>query len=272
MDDQNDTTSSNPYMALRAAKIARNEARLRELGLYKSDFSKESSLASSRKRVSVIKQKKNHDVTVPTRSRRRSSRISGLADNPDYKESKDFKELATPLYPNTRTRGTKRTLDVDENPLDGADERIQIPSKPSTFPRKEKAPAALAANSVRTISLDASILVQNFLAKPMETFGKYFVIETSFHEAAYPEDQHRLRGVSRLSFNKFSGVQPWKNVIFLWINIGGPTNGNSLVNDFSHNGSRVTWFGGSKMREESPVIQNLIRIGKESASKPSLTV
>jgi hypothetical protein len=269
MDGQNDTTSTNPYMALRAAKIARNQARLKELGLYKPDVSKGSAIASSRKRGSVTKQKKNHNVAAPTGSRRRSSRISGLTINPDYKESKDFKELTTPLYPDTRTRGTKRLLDVDEIHLDGADERMQVPSKPSSSPYKQTAPAAPATNSVRTISLDVSILLQKFLAKPMETFGKYFVIETSFHEAAYREDQQRLAGVSRLSFNKFSGVQPWKNVIFLWINLGGP--GNSLANDFSHNGSRVAWFGGSKMREDSPVIQNLIRIGKESASKPSLT-
>mmetsp|Transcript_68243 Transcript_68243/g.138770 ORF Transcript_68243/g.138770 Transcript_68243/m.138770 type:complete len:190 (+) Transcript_68243:288-857(+) len=118
------------------------------------------------------------------------------------------------------------------------------------------------------------MLVRKFLAKPMDTFGKYFVIETSFQEAAFPEDLERLNGVSRLSFNKFSGVQPWKNVIFLWINIGGPTDANSLINDFSDNGSRVAWFGGSRMTEDSSVIQDLIRMGKEALStalEPSLS-
>lgn len=266
MDGQNDATSTNPYMALRAAKIARNQARLRELGLYKPDFSKKAAAASNRKRGQVIKQKKNHEVSVPTGPRRRSARISGLANNPDYKESNDFKD-PVPFHQNTRKRGTKRLLDVDENPVSGADQKLQTQSKLGNHSRQEKAPM-LAVNSVRTISLDVSVLLEKFLAKPLDTFGKYHVIEKSFHESAYPEDLQRLEGVSRLSFNKFSGVQPWKNVIFLWINLGGPTGPDSLVNDFSHNGSRVKWFGGSKMREDSPIIQNLIRMGKESASNP----
>jgi hypothetical protein len=269
MDGQDDKTHTNPYMALRAAKIARNQARLKELGLDKPAFLKKSAISSSRKRGPVVtKQEKNSHGTAPSSSpRRRSARITGLANNPDYKESNDW----APVHPNTRNRGTKRTLDVDEKPADGADEKITTLSpKPSTCPRQQTTTTP-AANSVRTISLDVSVLVQKFLAKPMDTFGKYFVIETSFHEAAFPEDLQRLGGVSRLSFNKFSGVQPWKNVFYLWINIGGPTDANSLVNDFSHNGSRVTWFGGSKMREDSPVIQNLVRVGKESASNPSST-
>jgi len=261
-------------MALRAAKIARNQARLKELGLYKNDFSKASatrSSSSSRKREQGIERKKTHERAAAAEPRRRSVRISSQSSNPDYVESKYFKE-GSPPHPNTRQRGTKRSLDTDDNPLHDANERINLQSKktsskPSTSSRQQI--ATPAANSVRTVSLDVSILVRKFLAKPLETFGKYFVIETSFHEAAYPEDLQRLEEACRLSFNKFSGIQPWKNAIFLWINIGGPTDANSLVNDFSHNGSRVTWFGGSKMREESPVIQTLIRMGKETASTPS---
>jgi hypothetical protein len=42
----------------------------------------------------------------------------------------------------------------------------------------------------------------------------------------------------------------------------------TIVNDFLDGGRRVTWYGGSRMHEETPVIQKLIRIGKlvESAS------
>jgi len=254
-------------MALRAKKIARNQARLRELGLYKPQFSKVSAIAKRRKQWPVTKRNGKIDAAVSRGPQRRSDRISSLSTNPLYKEVTDFKELA-PQHPNTRKRGTKHILDVDEITGKGKDERIRIVSKPTTFSRKPIA-SAPTANSVRTISLDVSIFVRKFLAKPLDTFGKYFVVETSFREAAYPEDQQRLSGISRLSFNKFSGVQPWKNAIFLWINVGGPTDANSLVNDFSHNGSRVTWFGGSKMREGSPVIQNLISMGKESTSSPS---
>jgi len=260
MDGQNDdATLTNPYMALRAAKIARNQARLRELGLVKPKVSRRSTVAS-KKRLPV-KQTKNLGALRP---QRRSARISSLENNPDYKENNDF-------LPNTRGRGKKRELDAEDNV---AEESIieTIPTS-SEYRRRPTASAPPGANSVRTVSLDVPKLVNKFLAKPMDVFGKYFVIETSFHETAFPEDIQRLSGVPRLSFNKFSGVQPWKNVVFLWINVGNPSNANSMVNDFSRKGNNamVTWFGGSKMREDSPVIQNLIQLGKDSASTPSLT-
>jgi len=261
MDGQNDDdkTPTNPYEALRAAKIARNQARLKELGLHKPTF-------TTRKQASTTTKKK-YVPPVSSGPRRRSARISGLEDNPDYKETNDFRELGR--------RGTKRTLNDDDDDDDDDDNHVETTEKIPPKPRiSQPKPTKVAANSVKAISLDASKLVEKFLAKPMETFGKYFVIETSFHEAASEDDQERLMGVSRLSFNKFSGVQPWKNVIFLWINVGGPTNANSLVNDFSVNKNtcKVSWFGGSRMTEDSPVIQDLIRIGKESSESSAIVL
>lgn len=281
-DETEEATSNNPYLALRAAKIARNQARLKELGLYKpapaSSSSSARSARTSKKAGASTRRKKTPESTEASSTtvpRRRSLRISGLSSNPDYVESKDFGERGMLSLPaGTRQRGGKRSLDTDpgEPTHDRTPPNTAVAStKPAASSRKQAhahAAAPAAANSVRTVSLDISTLVRTFLAKPMETFGKYFVIESSFHAAAYPEDQERLEGVSRLSFNKFSGVQPWKNAIFLWINVGGPTDANSLVNDFTDNGSRVTWFGGSKMTEDSPVIQTLIRMGKEAASNP----
>jgi len=279
MADETETTSTNPYVAMRAAKIARNQARLKELGLLytnnKPAFAKPSTGGKSTRAVTRRKKTKHPDDSTEgssTEPRRRSLRISGLSAHPDYVESKDFGERRAALSPpNTRQRGKKRSPEsAHERKAHGGKQQITEPSKRSAHSRQAAAPApaptAAAANSVRTVSLDVSVLVQKFLATPMDVFGKYFVIESSFNEAAYPEDQQRLDGVPRLSFNKFSGVQPWKNVVFLWINVGGPRDANSLVNEFTDNGSRVTWFGGSKMTEDSPVIQTLIRMGKEAAS------
>lgn len=267
MDDENDNaTSANPYLVLRAAKIARNEARLRELGLSKPNLATKFSVIKSGNRGSISKRLKRSDASLGTITRRRSARISKLTNNLDYTESSDHKEWAQ-QRPNTIKHETKRILYDAGNPTNSTNERGQLLSQQPVLSRQQVVPVP-AANSVRTISLDISLLVRKFLAKPLGTFGKYFVIETCFHEAAYPEDLQRLSGVPRLSFNKFSGVQPWKNVIFLWINIGGPVDANSVVNDFSHDGRRVTWFGGSKMKEESPTIQNLIRLGNESSLTP----
>lgn len=255
MEDENDAAPTNPYMALRAEKIARNEARLKELGLYKAKFSTATSQSS--KPVSIRKRKPGDQppLTAPTR---RSLRISGLPINPNYVESKDFKERAALPKEHSNDDFVQATED-------------RIRQKKTTPSRAPSGPAPASVNSVRTISLDASVVVQKFLAKPLEIFGKYFVIQSSFEEAACEDDKARLAGVSRLSFNKFSGVQPWKNVIYLWINVGGPTDPNSLVNEFTSNGSRVSWFGGSKMREDSPIILTLIQMGKEAASDPSST-
>ena len=100
----------------------------------------------------------------------------------------------------------------------------------------------------------------------MARTGKEFVIHESFELASYENDRERLsgHGHGRLSFNKYSGVQEWCNdTFFLWVNLGIRKNGNNvIINDFLDGGKRVTWFGGSRMHDESPVIQNLIRVGR----------
>jgi len=253
--------TNNPYMALRAAKIARNQARLKELGLY--TFPK----AKTRRTTSRSNKKKHTPlISAVVTPSRRSSRISGQPIKANYIE------VSNTLL-NRHQRGTKRSLTVHgDDDDDDADERIHDENKQlkrKIISSKKPSSSEPAANSVRSISLDTSKLVLKFLGKPIETFGKDFVIQNTFREAAYPEDIQRLQGVSRLSFNKYCGVQEWKNAIYLWINLGGQ---NSLVNDFSSNGRRVSWFGGSKMREDSPVIQRLIHMGKERASNnPSIS-
>jgi hypothetical protein len=248
-----DDVCGNPYMALRAAKIARNQARLKELGLYTFPKAKTRTTTRSNKKHSTP------NISAIVTPSRRSSRISGQSIKANYIE------VSNTILNDTKRhqRATKRSLTVHDD--DDTDERIhdmdkQLKKKIISS-KKLSSTSAPAANSVRSISLDASKLVLKFLGKPMETFGKDFVIHNTFSEAAYPEDIQRLQGVSRLSFNKYCGVQEWKNAIYLWINLGGQ---NSLVNDFSSNGRRVSWFGGSKMREDSPVIQRLIHMGKDT--------
>ena len=55
MDGPNDETPTNPYMALRAAKIARNQARLKELGLFKPQF--RTTTLASRPRTSLSRRR-----------------------------------------------------------------------------------------------------------------------------------------------------------------------------------------------------------------------
>ena len=104
------------------------------------------------------------------------------------------------------------------------------------------------------------------LGLTMERAGKEFVIYKSFEVAASLEDQQRLKG-ARLSFNKYSGVQEWNNCIFLWVNLG--SNGNAVVNTFLDGGKQITWFGGSKMTDDSPIVEKLIRWGNEATDSAS---
>jgi hypothetical protein len=120
-------------------------------------------------------------------------------------------------------------------------------------------------------------LVQHFLGKPMERSGKEIVVNEAFRLAATNfEEVQQLEGI-RLSFNKYCGVQQWKNGFFLWVNMGtkkSSSNNNpaAVVNEFLEQGRLVTWFGGSNMVEESPVIQSLLDKGKRAAvNKPELS-
>jgi hypothetical protein len=71
-----------------------------------------------------------------------------------------------------------------------------------------------------------------------------------------------------ISFNKYSGVQEWGNdVLFLWVNLGAPAS--DVVNDFLDNGRQVTWFGGSRMHDDTKVIQRLVQVGTKTDSSTS---
>ena len=40
--------------------------------------------------------------------------------------------------------------------------------------------------------------------------------------------------------------------------------GKAVVNDFLKDGRQITWFGGSRMYDDSPIIESLIKIGKNA--------
>ena len=64
-----------------------------------------------------------------------------------------------------------------------------------------------------------------------------------------------LASAEKVSFNKYSGVVEWKNCVFLWVNIQISSD---YPNKFLEGGKKFTWYGGSKMYEDSFIIQRLI--------------
>lgn len=254
MSDQPDIAANNPYIALRQAKIRRNEARLAELGLLKPKiFTKTHAGSDAQTRLAKlpVAPKPAQEAT------RRSRRLSQQSEQPNYKEV---------ALPSERTPKRLRVLADDAN-LAEIDASSFPPPEPIVT--KQIAPAA---NSVRSINIDCDELIvgeNGLLGKMMEQSGKEHVINKSFELAASFEDRQRLSG-TRLSFNKYCGVQEWQNAVFLWINLGSKDN--AVVNDFLNGGTQITWFGGSRMYDHSPVIHTLLRLGKEATEKTSRIV
>jgi len=256
--DDDEEEEENPYMALRAAKIARNQSQLKKLGLVKS--TSKSTMPFNKSKVKRSKKplpKKKKPSPAAAAILRRSNRLSDQSNPPDYKEKALPRDYPLPP-PAPKRRRTSASAAA-----------ATTPALPPPRP-----------NSVRSIDLDIPQLVLGnknnddnddgggrfCLGQQMEQTGKEFVIYQAFEKAASPEDRNRLEG-TRLSFNKYCGVQEWRNAVFLWVNLGNKDN--PVVNDFLKDAKQVTWFGGSRMHDESPVILKLIQMGQEAAKSSS---
>ena len=190
---------TNPYLIMRAQKIARNEARLRELGLLRPV----KSIGKGQAPRSIHRKKASPPTTESPPSLRRSSRHSNRPET--------YLELPEP----------KRRK---------ASERSESRAPASVTPERDEEVQTFPAHSARTMSIDVENLVLGgLLGRPMEKTGKAFVMESAAQRAGIV--------VHNISFNKYSGVQEWENdALFLWVNLG---NGGDVVNDFLNGGRQV---------------------------------
>ena len=276
--DGGDSSDDNPYVAMRSAKIARNEKRLRELGL----LSTTTPPARPPKRRKVATTPRyNNKVTTSCGPARRSDRLLSLSST----RKVNYKDVSIPIV---EARSTKRSRLLPSSPGYGDDASFVTASSDNDISDAVKAKhvyrstlvSTPAANSVRSIELDIEALILGrrtdiasddisvprydgggLLGKMVERTGKECVVNASFTLAASNGDKQRLGG-TKLSFNKYSGVQEWKNCVYLWVNL----NTADSPNDFLDNGRQITWFGGSKMHDQSPAILSLLRLGKKKSS------
>ncbi|GKY95255.1 hypothetical protein MPSEU_000487900 [Mayamaea pseudoterrestris] len=222
--------SENSYLALRAAKIARNQARLRELGLL-NDPPPAAANKTTNSAPKLRQQRKDMSVTLqPIRRSTRASR--GKTSEPYITESTE-----------------KRRLDK------GAKSKIARSRSASTSTASANPVSLLPSSSARQIHLDINELLfgdNGMLGQPLAMTGKAAVMDTSANLAS---DPRQLQTVVQVSFNKYSGVQEWANCFFLWVNFGALNN--QVVNEFYDDGKQVIWFGGSSMHSETPVVQRL---------------
>jgi hypothetical protein len=241
------TGNANPYLALREAKIARNEERMKELGLLHQSSSAKRTTSSQGTSSSKRKKVSSPQDSGPT-ILRRSSRHQG--EQPaSYQDV--LPERSQPKT-NRRARSERDASPLPESSVAGR-EMKPAPS-PSSFPK----------NSARVFHLDVERLLMGTkdgedgaLGQSMERTGKAFVMEESARRAV-----NSYTG-GPISFNKYSGVQAWgNNVLFLWINLNPPQS--EVLNEFPGGGRQVTWYGGSRMHSGTTVIQQLIQVGKEA--------
>ena len=257
----------NPYLTYREAKIARNEKRLKELGLWSAPKPQPIAVAITPTGNTPKKQK----TIVYNGPVRRSGRLS-TQSRPDYKDDNIATNLGggANIISSGRKRHHHHTTALDEDDEDTVTTSTTPIAKRVPSYTKKTTPSTPAANSVRSINLDIQTLLMGgnnnnsngLLGRMVTQTGKLHVIEQSFSLAATKEDQDRLANTKNLSFNKYCGVQEWQNCIFLWVNLNSDS-----PNDFLDNAKQITWFGGSRMHDDSPVIHKLLKHGKDATTK-----
>ena len=263
---------SNPYLARRNAKIAQNEARLKELGLLRP---RTQSIPRTATRVvsPSTPTEKTHNK-APALPVRRSKRQRTLVSS--YRE-----ETVRDLQKSRRVIAEQDTaFELDPIQEQKEEDTLQQPThftkpaKRKTAAPRSSTPSLGLPNSARRVTLNLSQLLfgntntndenkhKGLLGKQLSQTGKAFVMEESARLEANP---HFL--FPSVSFNKYSGVQEWgSDLCYLWVNLNAPNA--DVVNDFPHEGRQITWYGGSKMTPNTPVIQKLIRVGQAARTRP----
>ena len=224
---------------LRLQNIERNQQFLEQIGL--SPPVKRETTASTRK----PKRKVEPPRLPPAEFLRRSNRVATLGTTISYKEQ----DL-------TSSRSTSRFGTAAESDEAAADDNNDLPyprSKKPSAPSGPRPPPT--ADSSRAIDCQLTMfLTDDMLGKPIESFGKAAVM-TVGNNGSLPR------------FSKYSGVCEWRNCIFLWVNLGMNSD---YINTFRNDGRCITWYGGSKMHEESDVVKRLITAGNVKTENDSV--
>ena len=118
----------------------------------------------------------------------------------------------------------------------------------TSTPRSSKPAAPVSANSLRSLDAKMSQCAANHLGRPISD-------GTGAFKAAVV---HEISPITNPKFSKMSGIQEWRNVVTLFVNVGDK-HGNSYDNVFTHCGGRITWFAQPRQGEDTPVIQRIAR-------------
>lgn len=240
----------NEYLALREAKIKRNNERLQELGLASSGSRVAMTISSSaldKKKQDVARLDKFQPVIIRRSSRTRSVTVDDAKDDTYNNEDEG-----------TKAKKRKRVKIMED------DNKNKSISSPKVIIQSEAKPGTTRATVINiTKVLCGDFNYPVFIGHQLASTGKASVIEHA---------NLLCRNDVGISFNKYNGVCEWKNdAVFLWVNIGSPdadvkNEFFQIAHDDSDKGMQMTWYGGSRMTADSNVIQKLVTIGQKAAN------
>ena len=242
----------NEYEAKRDARIARNRAILAQLvGDLPHALMTAPTGTSPRASRKAGSGKKRPRATIDEEDLRRSGRIRNLpapiyttferdddlGDNSSRSRSRVVHKQTTATSPRAPTKDRYA----------GTSAAGGIVTTKST-PRFAKPAAALSANSLRSLDAEMSKCSRNHLGRPISD-------GTGGFKAAVV---HEISPIANPKFSKMSGIQEWRNVVTLFVNVGDK-HGDSYGNVFTHCGGRITWFAQPRQGTDAPVIQRIAR-------------
>lgn len=234
----------NQYLLRREQKIKRNKERLEQLGLL--NFSKKT---ESKKR----KIEDTQSTLVASRKSRRIKERKERKIGSHYDDEQD--QVKPPDTQDSVNIGAGGSSEAGNDVRVKKSATLKFNSSRNTNVNVNNILFGLnQGDKIKTEDGDAHPYQNGLLGQRVEKYGKAPVIELACD----------LSGNSSIaSFNKYSGVCEWQNKsFFLWVNFGGPNA--DTENQFLDKAEFVTWFGGAKTQESSPLIQKLINVSREA--------
>lgn len=221
------------YERLRLANIERNNRYLLEIGL--------TGPAALPKPHHPAKARAKTMAKIPSEFIRRSARLAAVDSPPKYKEA---------VLRSAASKSQVERTETGKADFDDAEEKVpQTKRKSSAGLVREISPG-----SSRAIDADLRFILGEGLGCHIGENRTKASVMASANRGRVP------------SFSKYSGVAEWRNCLFLWVNYGDSKN--EVLNEFSEEGRRISWYGGSNVYRDSDIIQKLIRYSDITDADP----
>ena len=253
-------------LKIREENIARNNTFLANLGLSpgRSEMSKdvdaEKQFRQKSRKKRSIEEANNKILIEPTR---RSSRNIGKPAV-EYKEIGSMNYELTTTSENTRRSNrssVKQPFDYSYTDEDWNEDDLKTKSINQYLNKgKDLTPIIKTEadpKSSRSLTCEYEQFINKLLCVPLDAPTKAEVMSKSYS-----------KGTPK--FSKYSGVVEWSNCVYLWVNIANENC--DYPNEMREDGKLISWFGGSRMHADTPVVNRFTNPNKKGKDKVLLFV